>query len=192
MKKIMDNLDFFPVFHPYIAQNELDMFPYFKSLVKDGFVRVSDYNEFLHDNDDKELYKNYFMDIHDEIRKRLLAKGGKKQLDKLVLPPNQNIFTFRKARMSLGDVHMILMAFFMQIPVILTDDSDIDMLRSITMRKMGSDTYKLDIYNTIDVLLLIAKKTDTEIKKDELVNIMQYIGERSHRSELTRIWNEYH
>ena len=35
--------------------------------------------------------------------------------------------------------------FFTRMPIILTEESDIDILRSITKRKMGNETYALDI-----------------------------------------------
>ena len=131
-KRVLSDLGYKPVVHPYIAANELDMHFYFDKLVAEGVVRVVDYNEFLYDEEDKIFYESYFVNIHNTLREYLEVKGGKKQLEKLVLPPGQTVFTYRKASMSLGDVHMILMAFFAEMPIILTEDSDIDMLRSIT------------------------------------------------------------
>lgn len=37
-KKVLSDLKFKPVVHPYIAANELDMYSYFDSLVAEGFV----------------------------------------------------------------------------------------------------------------------------------------------------------
>jgi hypothetical protein len=144
-------------------------------LVAEGFVRVANYNEFLDDDDDKELYESYFIDIHNSLRQYLEAAGGKKQLEKLVLPAGQDVFTYRKAAMSLGDVHMILMAFFARMPIILTEDSDIDILRSITKRKMGNETYTLNIYNAVDVLIMIAEKGKSILGKNDLVYIVKSI-----------------
>lgn len=191
-KKVLSDLDYKPVVHPYIAANELDMHSYFDKLVAEGFVRVADYNEFLCDDEDKTLYKSYFVDIHNTLREYLEAKGGKKQIEKLVLPPGQTVFTYRKASMSLGDVHMILMAFFAGMPIILTEDSDIDMLRSITKRKMGSERYTLNIYSAVDLLIMIAKKEETVFEKSDLVKIVKSIGERVHQSDVKQAWNITH
>lgn len=120
------------------------------------------------------------------------AAGGKKQLEKLVLPTGQDVFTYRKAAMSLGDVHMILMAFFTGMPIILTEDSDIDVLRSITKRKMGSETYALEIYSAVDVLIMIAEKEETIFEKNDLVDIVKSIGERRHQSDIKQTWNRTH
>lgn len=191
-KGIMTELGYCPVVHPYIAANELDMYPYFKKLADDGFIRIADYKEFLSDEADKELYEEYFAAIHDEMRKYLEAAGGKKQLERLVLPFGQTVFTYRRAAMSLGDVHMILMAFFLQMPIILTEDSDIDLLRSITKRKISSAAYHLDIYNAVDLLKMIAQKEDTAFSKKEITDILKRIGERARQSELKQIWNSAH
>lgn len=191
-KKVLSDLEYKPVVHPYIAANELDMHSYFDKLVAEGFVRVANYNEFLNDDDDKELYKSYFIDIHNTLREYLEAAGGKKQLEKLVLPAGQDVFTYRKAAMSLGDVHMILMAFFTKMPIILTEDSDIDILRSITKRKMGSETYTLNIYNAVDLLIMIAEKGKSVFEKSDLVDIVKSIGERKHQSDIKQAWNGTH
>lgn len=191
-KKVLSELEYKPVVHPYIAANELDMHSYFDRLVAEGFVRVAQYGDFLCDDEDKALYESYFVDIHNTLREYLEAAGGKKQLEKLLLPKGQDIFTYRKAAMSLGDIHMILMAFFVRMPIILTEDSDIDILRSITRRKMGSETYTLDIYCAADLLKMIAKKENTVFEKNELVEIAKCIGERRHQSEIKQAWNSTH
>lgn len=191
-REVLSDLDYRPVVHPYIAANELDMHSYFDVLVDEGFVRVADYNEFLVDKDDRDLYASYFVDIHNKLREYLEAAGGKKQLEELVLPTGQDVFSYRKAAMSLGDVHMILMAFFARMPIVLTEDSDIGILRTITKRIMGSDTYTLNIYNAVDLLIMIAEKDGSTIKKNELIDIVKSIGERKHQSDVKQAWNKTH
>ena len=191
-KKVLSDLEYKPVVHPYIATNELDMHSYFDRLVAEGFIRVAQYSDFLCDDDDRALSESYFIDIHNTLREYLEAAGGKKQLEKLVLPTGQDVFTYRKAAMSLGDVHMILMAFFTGMPIILTEDSDIDVLRSITKRKMGSETYALEIYSAVDVLIMIAEKEETIFEKNDLVDIVKSIGERRHQSDIKQAWNRTH
>ncbi len=124
-KKVLLDLEYKPVVHPYISASELDMFSYYDKLVKEGFIRVADYNEFLKDDEDKTLYELYFKEIHNKLCEYLEAAGGKKQLEKLVLPKGQDIFSYRKAAMSLGDVHIILMAFFSGMPIVLTKNSEL-------------------------------------------------------------------
>lgn len=191
-KHLMDELDYQLLLHPYIAYNELDMYPYVSQLVTEGYIGIVGYDEFLPDEEDKEYYESLFIEIHDEIREHLEASGGKKQLAKLVIPSQHTVFTYRKAGMSLGDVHMILLAFFSQIPVILTEDSDIELLKGITKRKMASATYELTIIDAVDVLKMIAEKEDNTFSKKDLVEILKRIGEREHQSEIKQAWNRVH
>lgn len=46
LKKILENLDFQPVIHPYIWENELEMFSYMEKLREEGWFRIASYDEF--------------------------------------------------------------------------------------------------------------------------------------------------
>lgn len=191
-KKVLSELDYLPVVHPYIADKEMDMLPYFTKLVNEGFVRIADYSEFLKDNDDICLYEQYFFEIHNELREEIELLGGKKKVEELILPPKMNIFTYRKAGMSLGDVHLVLMAFFTGTPVILSEDSDIKKLRSITKRRMGSESYTLEIFTSLDVLIMLAQNENTRFSKKDLIEILKHIEEKAHKNELVQAWESAH
>ena len=191
-KKVLVDLDYKPVVHPYIAEKELDVFPHFNKLVEEGFIRKAEYSEFIEDEDDTELYEQYFPELYEEMREYLEIKGSKKQIEKLVIPKGQTIYTYRRAGMSLGDVHMILMAFFMRLPIILSEDGDIEFLRSVAKRKISSDSYNLDIYNVMDLIMMIAKKEDTTFSKKELEKVVLEVKERERLSEVKQAWNETH
>lgn len=191
-KKVLVDLDYKPVVHQYIAEKELDVFPHFNKLVEEGFIRKAEYSEFIEDEDDAELYEQYFPELYEEMREYLEIKGAKKQIEKLAIPKGQTIYTYRRAGMSLGDVHMILMAFFMRLPIILSEDGDIEFLRSVAKRKISSDSYNLDIYNVMDLIMMIAQKEDTTFSKKELEKVVLEVKERARLSEVKQAWNETH
>ena len=191
-KKVLMDLDYKPVVHPYIAEKELDMFPHFNKLVEEGFIRKAEYSEFIEDKDDEDLYKQYFSELHEEMREYLEIKGSKKQIDKLEIPKDQTIFTYRRSGMSLGDVHMILMAFIMRLPIILSEDGDIEFLRSVAKRKISTASYHLDIYNVMDLIMKIAQKEDTTFSKKELEKVVLEVKERTRLSEVKQAWNMTH
>lgn len=191
-KKVLVDLDYKPVVHPYIAEKELDVFPHFNKLIEEGFVRKVEYSEFIEDEDDAELYEQYFPELYEEMREYLEIKGAKKQIEKLAIPKGQTIYTYRRAGMSLGDVHMILMAFFMRLPIILSEDGDIEFLRSVAKRKISSNSYNLDIYNVMDLILMIAQKEDTTFSKKGLEKVVLEAKERARLSEVKQAWNEAH
>ena len=87
---------------------------------------------------------------------------------------------------------MILMAFFTKMPIILTEDTDIDKLRAIAKRKMKSESYALDIHSTVDILIMLAEKEDSVFSKNELVDIVKSIGEKRHQSDIKQAWNRTH
>lgn len=191
-KKVLVDLDYKPVVHPYIAEKELDVFPHFNKLVEEGFIRKAEYNEFIEDEDDAELYEQYFPELYEEMREYLEIKGSKKRIEKLAIPKGQTIYTYRRAGMSLGDVHMILMAFFMRLPIILSEDGDIEFLRFVAERKLSSNSYNLDIYNVMDLIMMIAQKEDTTFSKKELEKVVLEVKERVRLSEVKQAWNETH
>ena len=183
-KKVLVDLEYKPVVHPYIAEKELDVFPQFNKLIEEGFIRKAEYSEFIEDEDDAELYEQYFPELYEEMREYLEIKGSKKRIEKLAIPKGQTIYTYRRAGMSLGDVHMILMAFFMRLPIILSEDGDIEFLRS--------NSYNLDIYNVVDLIMMIAQKEDTTFSKKELEKVVLEVKERVRLSEVKQAWNETH
>lgn len=191
-KKVLVDLEYKPVVHPYIAEKELDVFPQFNKLIEEGFIRKAEYNEFIEDEDDAELYEQYFQELYEEMREYLEIKGSKKRIEKLAIPKGQTIYTYRRAGMSLGDVHMILMAFFMRLPIILSEDGDIEFLRSVAKRKISSNSYNLDIYNVVDLIMMIAQKEDTTFSKKELEKVVLEVKERARLSEVKQAWNETH
>ena len=191
-KKVLVDLEYKPVVHPYIAEKELDVFPHFNKLVEEGFIRKAEYNEFIEDEDDAELYEQYFQELYEEMREYLEIKGAQKRIEKLAIPKGQTIYTYRRAGMSLGDVHMILMAFFMRLPIILSEDGDIEFLRFVAERKLSSNSYNLDIYNVMDLIMMIAQKEDTTFSKKELEKVVLEVKERARLSEVKQAWNETH
>jgi len=168
------------------------MFSYFEKLVTEGYIRVADYTEFVRDEVDKELYKGYFQVLHDRLREYLDVQGGKKKLDKLVLAPGQDLFNYRKAGMSLGDVHMILMAAFIKIPVILSDDADMDALKCISKNVISYSNFELTILSCVEVFEKIALLEGTSFSKAELLELLKKAGENKNKSRIIQAWNSVH
>ena len=192
IEKVIHCLNFQPVAHPYVVEHEIALKSYLMSLVNNGFIQKIEYDEFLQDDTSKFLYESYFHDVHDELRKMLEAKGSIKQLEKLNIPSGQTIFNIHRQGSSMADVHMILMAAFMKLPIILTEDSDIELLRVIASKRIFPSSYSLTIYNAVDLILQIAGKEEMQIPKKELERMLLCMGERGRRTELTEIWNMHH
>lgn len=184
IKKVLAELAYIPVVHPYIFQHELSLHSYFIRLVEEGYIRVIQYNEFQKDASDKQSYEAYYEILYEDMRLALEALDGPKQIEKLSLHKGQTIYSMHKQGSSMGDVHMILMASYLQMPIILTEDSDIDLLRDIAKKRMRLGQYSLQILNAVQLIEKIAKKQDSSITVKEIEAILKGIGERKVISDI--------
>lgn len=192
IKKVLAELEYIPVAHPYIYEHELCLHSYFVRLVNEGYIRVVPYGEFQKDASDKQFYEAYYDMLYEDMRLTLQAIGGPKQIDKLCLHKGQTIYNTHKQGSSMGDVHMILMAAFLQMPILLTEDSDIEVLRDMAKKRMKLGQYTLQILNGVQLIEEIAKKQDSSITIKEIEAILKSMGKRGVLSDIKRVWRENH
>lgn len=193
IKKVLAELEYVPVVHPYIYEHELSLHSYFVKLIEEGYIRVIQYNEFQKDVIDKQSYEAYYGMLYEEMRLTLEAINSPKRtkVKKLCLHRGQTIYNTHIQGSSMGDVHMILMATYLQIPILLTEDSDIEMLRDIAKRRMRLGRYSLQILNGIQLIEEIAKKGDSSITAKEIEFILKDMKERNAVSKIKAVWREY-
>ena len=194
VKRILAELEYIPFVHPYIYEHELSLYSYFVRLVKEKYIRVISYNEFQKDTADKQTYEDYYDVLYEEMILTLEAMNSPKQIEKLCLHKHkgQTIYNTHKQGSSMGDVHMILMASYLQMPILLTEDSDIEMLRDIAKRRMRLGQYSLQILNGIQLIEEIAKKQDASISIKEIESILKAMKKRDAISSIKRVWRENH
>lgn len=190
IKKVLAELEYIPVVHPYIFQHELSLHSYFKRLVEEGYIRIIQYNEFLKDASDKQSYEAYYEILYEDMRLALEALGGPKQIEKLILHKEWTIYNTHKQGSSMGDIHMILMASYLQMPIILTEDSDIELLRDIAKKRMRLGQYSLQILNAVQLIEKIAQKQDSSITVKEIEAILKGMGERKVISDIKAMRRE--
>lgn len=192
IKKVLAELKYIPVVHPYIFEHELSLHSYFIRLVKEGYIRVIQYNEFQKDASDQQSYEAYYEILYEDMRLALEALGGPKQIEKLSLHKGQTIYNVHKQGSSMGDVHMILMASYLQMPIILTEDSDIELLRDIAKKRMRLGQYSLQIFNAVQLIKKIALMQDSSITVKDIEAILKGMRERGVVSDIKAIWREKH
>ena len=192
IKKVLAELDYLPIVHPYVYKHELSLHSYYVNLVKEGYIRVIQYNEFQKDEADKQTYEAYYLKLYEEMRLALEAVDSPKQVDPLVLHKGKTIYDTHKQGSSMGDVHMILMASYLKLPVLLTEDSDIELLRDIAKRRLNLGQYSLQILNGIHLIEEIAKKPTTSLTLKEIESILKSMGERGSVSSIKTMWREKH
>lgn len=192
IKKVLAELKYIPVVHPYIYEHELLLHSYFVRLVEEGYIRVIPYSEFQRDKTDKQVYEDYYAELYEDMRLALEAMNSPKQVEKLCLHKSKTIYNTHKQGSSMGDVHMILMASFMQMPVLLTEDSDIELLRDIAKRRMRLGQYSLQILSGVQLIEEIAKKQDLSMSVKEIESILKVMGRRDAISNIKTVWREHH
>lgn len=192
IKVIFDKSNYIPVAHKYVVEQELGLHNYLRRFVEEGYITTIEYSEFLNDDFSKKLYETQFVDIYNEMRGYLKCNGGRKQMPELRIPNGKTIFNHHIGGSSMGDVHMILMASFMRLPVFLSEDSDIALLRDIAKRRLSLSSYQLQIYDTADLLEQMARKKEMNIPHDEFKELVKRVGEREKWANINAIWRENH
>lgn len=192
IKKIMAELGYIPVVHPYIYEHELSLHSYFVRLVEEDYIGVIQYNEFQKDEIDKQSYEAYYEVLYEDMRLTLEAMNSPKQVEKLCLHKGKTIYNTHKQGSSMGDVHMILIAYYLQMPILLTEDSDIEMLRDIAKRRMRLGHYSLQILNGVQLIEDIARKQDSSLSVKDIESILKSMRERDAVSRIKKVWRENH
>ena len=189
---IIDNSDYTPVAHKYVVEQEMALHGYIKKYIDDGYISTIEYNEFIGDTLSKQLYEAQSVNIYNEIRGFLQSRGGKKQMPELKIPKGSDIYTHHMQGSSMGDVHMILMASFMRLPIFLSEDSDIALLRDISKRRLSRSSNQFHIYDTFDLLKQTAGRPNTGISHKEFETIIKQAGERQNWAKLNAAWHVSH
>ena len=150
-----------PVVHSFVANHELTHNPTAQALLQDGtLTSISlDALSTLDEEDGKKQYRNYFEDMYTQITYD-------------ALPPNTDIFA-RHAGMSFGEIHSILLAVELGIPLLYSNDSG---------AKTAARHYargRLTVQNAVEVAELLADSPLISAKERKFI---QNIYKRARRS----------
>ncbi len=190
LKKILDNFKKEPFVHPYVAQHELSLNSNLQRLIDDGYIQVVKYEELFKKDYVKNMYKGFFETLYTDLRKTLESDHSEKAHKMYKSLDEVDIFQDHKQGSSLADVHMMLLAYFMKMPIVLTEDSDIQILRDIANRRLQFNGQELIIYDALDVVKQIASDPSVPVTSKDLEDMLNVMKERSHRTEIKQIWKD--
>ena len=173
---LMEEMMFSPVIHPYVYKNEMALFDFIRGAVEKNVISIASYEDFIQNDVVKLYYSNLFKDIYNEFVERLVRSGSPKADKTVFLTAEDNVFEIRKSGSSIGDVHIIMMSLFMGIPIILSEDSDMDMIYQIAKNKIQSKKTALKVYRFSDIIDELEKKDNCKILHKDLKRI-----KRSHK-----------
>lgn len=175
--KLMRELNIELFMHPYIAEYELDMFPYIDKLIEQGVFSVISYEVFLPNELYKTMYQSLYIEIYNEFVDRMeLINPRKAELMKK-LDADTNVFRTRYSKSSMGDVHMIMLALYEDIPIILSEDNkDLWEAYNIAKPKIEREGYMLNIFKISDVIDILDNDSNCSISHKELKRMRRHFG----------------
>lgn len=102
-----------PCIHKYIADSELLLNPFIQEKIKKNDIRIIDFTEILKEDDSQIYYESLFMEYYKFLK-------GKEFTG--------DVFKSRMAGESYGEIHSLITAFFLGIPIFLSNDNGAKLL----------------------------------------------------------------
>lgn len=135
-----------PCIHKYIADSELLLNPFIQEKIKKNDIRIIDFPEILKEDDSQIYYESLFMEYYKFLK-------GKEFTG--------DVFKSRMAGESYGEIHSLITAFFLGIPIFLSNDNGAKLLAD----------KKINTQNTINVQVIsgfdFLTKYETVFSKQE-------------------------
>lgn len=155
--RTMNELKVKPVVHYYLAEREMTVNNSIaKELIDTGYIKVYKKNDIVICEDDEELYERYFRKWYNYLN-----------VSEPSLEKDVDVFTLKRAKHSLGEIHSVLMAYMLKLNIIYSDDSDAKTLINYSgLRDVG-------VYDLVDVYSYIGKKEKKDISLEEEQNIIR-------------------
>jgi len=154
--RTMSDLNARPVVHYYLADREMKVNNAVAAeLIDTEYIKVYRKEDFIKSEEDEELYKEYFRKWYNFLNLTC------------PLEKNVDVFSLFRAQHSLGEIHSTLLAYFMNLDIIMSDDSDARELVAY------SGLRNVNVWNLVDVYSIIGKKEEKTITISEVENVIR-------------------
>lgn len=172
--KIMDEMGLCPVMHEYIFKEELHKDSFVTKLRDSGVLKVYSFEHYLNSGNTEE-FEEKFMEAYKKFNFQPF-KGD-------------NIRTYRKSEESLGEIHSSLMAWYMNMDIMMSDDGE---AKHYVTTMLNSRQRKIHVYNIYDTLEYIGKMPERSIKWKEIKGMANQAFERAPKKfdSIREIWVE--
>jgi len=168
--RTMNELNIQPVVHYYVAEREMSVKNVIATeLLYSGYLKVYHKEDIVKSEDDEQLYASYFRKWYNYLN-----------FDKPRLEKNVDVFELLRADHSLGEIHSTLMAYFLKLKMIMSDDSDAAAL----VKYAGLS--EIEVWNLVDVYSIIGVKTIKSITIKEVENVIRSENSRDSIKEKKR------
>lgn len=144
--KIMEEINKTPVMHEFVFKEELHEHSLVKKLKDGGFLKVYSFHDYLNDAN------------LDDFKEKFNAAYKKLNYQTF---PETDILAYRKCEESLGEIHSSLMAWYMNMDIMMSDDVD---AKHYVTTMLTSRNKKIEVLNIFDILLHIGKMSNRNLK----------------------------
>lgn len=158
--------------HKYVLEEELFCNPTVKELVEKGYIEIIDYNDFLNPRN-KSDYEDKFNNFYKTFNSQEFSG---------------NIYTYRHAGENLGEIRSSLMAWYLGIEILMSDDKA---AKYYVTERLSSRRRKIYVYNVYDILITIGQKNDKKIRWEEVkATAKAAFGTSDKYNDIVNVWQQ--
>ena len=174
LEKIIIFFDYELLIHPWTYEREL-VYTDVKKFV-DKNVKILTFDDIILDEGDNSIYESLFKVLFEEMNGRSVDFG------------RQNFKTYNKSGENLGEIHSVIAAQFLGIPLLLSDDYH---AKETAARRLNFLGYNLNVKNSFDLLCEMIIKDKSNVSKDDAIKIIKNYKERYHEKYIKQIKELY-
>lgn len=135
VKSIFESLDNKPILHPFVCKEELLSNIAIQELVNEGFIEVVGYDSFLKEDIFKTQYVDTFADFYTFINGESIER-------------NFDVITKHRAKRNMGEIHSLILAHYLSIPVFMSNDNG---AKNLAASKINTQAQCIVVKNVCEV-----------------------------------------
>lgn len=144
--RMMNELNVIPVMHEFVYSEELHKDFFVKKLKDTGNLIIFSFHDYL-DSDNKDDFEEKFTEAYKKFNFQAFA--------------GEDIYKYRKCKESLGEIHSSLMAWYMNMDMMMSDDGEAKQYVTVML---NSRKKKIQVLNVYDTLKYIGEMPNRNIK----------------------------
>lgn len=168
---VMNEMQFFPVLHEYVYEEELHECSFVKNLVKDGNIKIIRYTDFLLNEKKMKEYKR-------------LAEYGYEMMNGETFDNTKDIVCYHHEKENLGEIHSITLARMLKLDCFMSNDGG---ARSYVENHLNNNKSQIiTIYNIEDTFNYIHKNIQTSLNWGRIKNVIKQYKNSGLKANLER------
>ena len=179
MQKIVDFYGYELVMHPWVYEREIKgIYTKTETYVKNN-VKVLEYSDFLATGDDEDLYEITFLDLYRSMNHNESVDGS-----------YQSFKTYNMANKNLGEIHSVILAKYMGIPILLSDDYN---AKEIAAKRISADSFQLEVKKSFDIMCDIVKTDKRLLPRDDAFAVVRNYKreyQKDYIKEIKKLYSE--